>query len=73
MIDEGSDREYDEPPCCLLERLRVIEQKLDHIIYRLSEEDPRTYRSRRRDLRDEGCEDDNGNSRAEQNGRDRSW
>lgn len=42
----------------LAEQLRSIDRKLNHIIYRLTEEDPRSYRYRRRR---EGSGDDNPN------------
>ena len=70
MTDQESDRRYVESRCCLEEKLKAIEQKLDHIIYRLSEEDPRIYRPKEPDVGSGDCEEDNGEARLEPYGRD---
>ena len=56
MTDEYSEQRDKESRRCLEEKLKAIEQKLDHIIYRLSEEDPRIYKPRAHDFEDEDCE-----------------
>ena len=70
MTDQDSDGRDRESRRCLEEKLKAIEQKLDHIIYRLSEEDPRIYKPRARDFEDEDCEGNDKDESKQPAGRD---
>ena len=72
MKDLEKDKEQDEGRQrhrWLAERFRSIDRKLNHIIYRLTEEDPRSYRYRRRR---EGSGDDDPNHHEDNDLTDRS-